>query len=293
MFFEPSTRTHDGFHNAIVFLGGSVQTTPRPDKFSSVAKGETLHATMHSLWASGFSCVIVRHDGAGDEEFPLRAMADVASNCGYDIAVINAGDGNKEHPTQMLLDLYTIWRLKREALENGRLTIALVGDVQNSRTIHSLALALAGYPGVRVVLIKPDDEHLPSDIAEHIAHNGNLIIDAFPSVQNCPAGVVAVWYFTRYQAERRDPNRARISGAAKHYGRIFGLNEPLLKEMRKDAIIMHPLPHGPEFPDGLAENDPRCVHIQQMRNGLLTRMALLAQILNPAVSFVDIVAKQS
>jgi len=259
LFYEPSTRTRLSFESAMTRLGGAVLTTESAQEFSSAAKGETLEDTIRVI--AGYSDVIVlRHFESGASQ---RA-ADVS-----EVPIINAGDGAGQHPTQSLLDMYTISR------EIGRLdsiSIALVGDLSNGRTVRSLCYLLAKYPNPKIYFVAPDIVRMKGDIKEYLTRHKI----EFSEVENLHhvAGEVDVLYQTRIQRERFGDN-------LEHYEKARGkyiVDESVLKCMRDDAIVMHPLPRVDEI-DPAVDADPRAAYFRQAHNGLYVRMALLKMLL--------------
>ncbi len=259
LFYEPSTRTRLSFESAMTRLGGAVLTTESAQEFSSASKGETLEDTIRVI--AGYSDVIVlRHFESGASQ---RA-ADVS-----EVPIINAGDGAGQHPTQSLLDMYTISR------EIGRLdsiSIALVGDLSNGRTVRSLCYLLAKYPNPKIYFVAPDIVRMKGDIKEYLTRQKI----EFSEVENLHhiAGEVDVLYQTRIQRERFGDN-------LEHYEKARGkyiVDESVLRCMRDDAIVMHPLPRVDEI-DPAVDADPRAAYFRQAHNGLYVRMALLKMLL--------------
>ena len=259
LFYEPSTRTRLSFESAMTRLGGAVLTTESAQEFSSASKGETLEDTIRVV--AGYSDVIVlRHFESGASQ---RA-ADVS-----EVPIINAGDGAGQHPTQSLLDMYTISR------EIGRLesiSIALVGDLSNGRTVRSLCYLLAKYPNPKIYFVAPEIVRMKDDIKEYLTRNEI----EFSEVEDLHqvAGEVDVLYQTRIQRER-------FGDKLEHYEKARGkyiVDASVLKCMRDDAIIMHPLPRVDEI-DPAVDADPRAAYFRQAHNGLYVRMALLRMLL--------------
>ena len=259
LFYEPSTRTRLSFESAMTRLGGAVLTTENAQEFSSASKGETLEDTIRVI--AGYSDVIVlRHFESGAS----RRAADVS-----EVPIINAGDGAGQHPTQSLLDMYTISR------EIGRLdsiSIALVGDLSNGRTVRSLCYLLAKYPNPKIYFVAPDIVRMKGDIKEYLTRHKI----EFSEVENLHhvASEVDVLYQTRIQRERFGDN-------LEHYEKARGkyiVNESVLECMRDDAIVMHPLPRVDEI-DPAVDADPRAAYFRQAHNGLYVRMALLKMLL--------------
>jgi aspartate carbamoyltransferase catalytic subunit len=261
LFYEPSTRTRLSFEAAMLRLGGGVMGTESAGQFSSVAKGETLEDTIRIV--SGYCDVLVlRHFEVGASK---RAAA-VSP-----VPVINAGDGPGQHPTQALLDLYTIRK------ERGRvdgLRIAMVGDLANGRTVRSLSYLLSKFDDVHLTFVAPPAVAMGSDIKSHLQERGIEYRETEDLDGVLPE--VDVVYQTRIQKERfadRMDEYRRVSG-------VYVMDAASLSRMRADAVLMHPLPRVDEIREEV-DADPRAAYFRQARNGLFIRMALLRMLLNP------------
>lgn len=254
IFYEPSTRTRLSFESAMLRLGGRVISTESAGHFSSAIKGEILEDSIRVI-SEYADFIVLRHSEAGSA---IKAAA-VSS-----VPVINAGDGDGEHPTQALLDFYTI----QKELNCSRLTdlnglkIALAGDLRYGRTIHSLIHLISILKDVEIFLVSPPELTLPQKFKNFLQKKKikwtqtNKINDALP--------LIDMLYMTRIQKERfidevKNP---------------FILNKKLMKSMQKHAIIMHPLPRAGEI-DPEVDSDPRSAYFRQATNGLYVRMALL------------------
>ena len=259
LFYEPSTRTRLSFESAMARLGGAVLTTESAQEFSSAAKGETLEDTIRVV--AGYTDVIVlRHFESGASQ---RA-AEVAG-----IPVINAGDGAGQHPTQSLLDMYTI---RREIGQIDSITIALVGDLANGRTVRSLCYLLAKYNSPKIYFVAPPVVRMKDDIKDYLRrHNTD-----FEEVEDLHAVAreVDVIYQTRIQRERFGDRPHEYEQARGKYI----IDQTVLDCMRKEAIVMHPLPRVDEI-DTVVDGDPRAAYFRQAHNGLYVRMALLRMLL--------------
>ena len=242
LFYEPSTRTSASFHSAATQLGYSVLPINEVT-YSSETKGETLEDTIKTI-GSYVDLIVLRH---GEKGASKRA-ASVSQ-----VPIINAGDGIGEHPTQTLLDLYTIWKEKSRI---DGLNITLMGDLKNGRTIHSLIKILRLF-NVHINLISPSSLKLPN---EYLKHNDRESTQFLPY-----ASVTDVLYVTRVQKERGSKEEYKLS-----------LSE--LNQLPKTALVLHPLPRRNELPIAF-DNDPRAKYFQQIKNGLLVRKALLRQFL--------------
>ncbi|MYF49336.1 MAG: aspartate carbamoyltransferase [Gammaproteobacteria bacterium] len=275
MFFEPSTRTRISFGSAFNLLGGEVRETTEV-KASSLAKGESLEDTARVL--SGYSDVIVmRHPEAGSvAEFAQASR----------VPVINAGDGPNEHPSQALLDLYTI---VQEMAGRGQgidgLRIALVGDLRYGRAVHSLCKLLALYEDIDYHLVSPPDLEAPTEIVQSLRQRGHRAAayhELEPGINN-----VDILYVTRTQ-EERFPSQAE----ANRYRGLFRLNQAIYTEhCQPNTVIMHPLPRdsrsaAQELDADLNEN-PNLAIFRQTDNGVIVRMAIFALVLDVAGAVHD------
>jgi len=268
MFFEPSTRTRVSFGSAFNLLGGEVRETTGFEN-SAIAKGESLYDTARVL--SGYSDVItMRHPEVGSvAEFAAASR----------VPVINGGDGSNEHPSQALLDLYTI---RSEIAGRGRsidqLRIAMVGDLRYGRTVHSLCKLLCRFQGVQVVLVSPDALRMPPEIVEALRATGHHVLES--DQLEASISHVDIVYSTRIQEERFSSQEE-----ADLYRGRFRLNQSIYtRHCEPNTVIMHPLPrdsraNARELDDDLNDN-PNLAIFRQTDNGLLVRMALFALILD-------------
>ena len=260
LFYEPSTRTSASFIAAMDRLGGRVIPITQGVQFSSVSKGETLADTIRTL--EQYSDVIVmRHPDIGS----AQVAADYA-----DIPVINAGDGAGEHPSQALLDLFTV---REELGQIDGLKIAMVGDLRYGRTVHSLTRLLAQY-NVSLRFVSPEILRLPLTIM-------NKVIDAGIDVRETHdvADVIEnadVLYVTRVQKERFT-DLAQYEEVKNHYV----ITPELMEKAKEKMVIMHPLPRVGEI-HYTVDEDPRAAYFRQVKNGMYIRMALLAAVLGKA-----------
>lgn len=261
LFFEASTRTRLSFEAAMHRLGGNVIGTENAAQFSSTIKGETLEDTIRII--TGYSDVIVmRHTEIG----AAKRAAQVAG-----IPVINAGDGAGEHPTQSLLDAYTI---NKEFGRIDGLKIAMVGDLAYGRTVHSLSYMLANYQDVMVYYISPENVQIPVYVKQFMDEKGIRYQET--NDLEAVADNVDVVYQTRIQKERFPS----IEEYQKAVGKYI-IDGALMDRMRKDAIVLHPLPRAGEIAEEV-DADPRAAYFRQAVNGLYIRMALLAKCLGKA-----------
>jgi aspartate carbamoyltransferase catalytic subunit len=255
LFFEPSTRTRLSFEAAVHRLGGTTIGFAEPE-IASIKKGENLADTVRVV--ENYSDVIaLRH--------PLEGAARFASEFSQ-VPIINAGSGAEEHPTQALLDLYTI--LKERGRIDG-LNIALVGDLRYGRTVHSLAYALSLYR-VKLFLISPELLRMRREVLDRIS--GKISVVEKSEVEEV-LSEVDVLYVTRIQEERfPDPAEyAKVKGA-------YRISLDTLESVREKMIIMHPLPRIDEIDEEI-DNTRHARYFQQVWNGIVMRMALLALIL--------------
>jgi aspartate carbamoyltransferase catalytic subunit len=254
LFYEPSTRTRFSFEAAMARLGGHVLSTEQARLFSSEIDGEQLEDTIRIL--GGYSDVIVlRHNEVGGA---ARAAAVSV------VPVINAGDGNGgQHPTQALLDLYTI-RRRRGSLDG--LTIAMVGELDRGRTVRSLAYLLSKFERVKIHFVSPPELRMQRDILDHLDRSGTWYSEDSDLTQ--VIGAVDVIYQTRIRA-----GRVRHREDAGRYA----ITARLLQQMRQDSMLLHPLPRTVEL-DRALDDDPRAQYFQQATNGLYVRMALLTML---------------
>jgi aspartate carbamoyltransferase catalytic subunit len=259
LFYEPSTRTRFSFETAMYRLGGSVISTENAAEFSSVAKGETLEDTVRIL--NGYADVLViRHYEVGS----AKRAASVSR-----VPVINAGDGAGQHPTQALLDLYTIH--KEIGSING-LHIAMVGDLAQGRTVRSLTYLLSKFQNIRIYFVAPPLLKMKEDILDHLREKNVWYAEETDLDKVLPE--VNVVYQTRIQKERFGD---RIADYEACRG-VYMINSDSLRLMKADAIVMHPLPRLDEIAMEV-DSDPRAAYFRQAQNGLCVRMALLRMVL--------------
>ena len=260
IFYEPSTRTSSSFISAMERLGGSVIPITSGVKFSSVSKGETLADTVRVLEQYA-DAIVLRHPQLGS----AQQAADAAS-----VPVINAGDGTGEHPTQALLDLFTI---REELGKVDGLKIAMVGDLRFGRTVHSLTKLLLNYD-VSLRFVSPEILRMPLTVM-------NKVIDAGVNVRETHdvADVIEnadVLYVTRVQKERFS-DLAQYEEVKNYYE----ISPELLGKAKEKMVVMHPLPRVGEIFDSV-DADPRAAYFRQAQNGMFIRMALLAAVLGQA-----------
>ena len=258
LFYEPSTRTRLSHEAAMINLGGSVLGFSSADS-SSASKGESVADTIRVISCFADLCAM-RH--------PKEGAAMVASQHAT-IPVINAGDGGHQHPTQTLTDMLTIRSLKGR-LDN--MTIGLCGDLKFGRTVHSLIHALVRYPGIRFVLISPEELKLPSYIKNDVLDRQNIpyeevvrLEDALPDLD--------ILYMTRVQKERffNEEDYVRMKD-------FYILDNKKMELAKEDMYILHPLPRVNEIATEV-DNDPRAAYFKQVQYGVYIRMALILTLL--------------
>ena len=259
LFYEPSTRTRLSFEAAMLRLGGTTMGTDNAREFSSASKGETLEDTIRIV--SGYTDVIVlRHN----EEGAARRAAAVST-----VPIINAGDGPGQHPTQALLDLYTI---RDELSRIDGVRVAMVGDLANGRTVRSLTYLLSKFKEIKFWFVAPPQVAMHDDLKTHLDERQLPWVETQDLDAVLPE--VDVVYMTRIQKERfTDPETYNaVKG-------VYRIDRRSMALMRKYAILMHPLPRVDEIAPEVDE-DPRAAYFRQARNGLHVRMALLDRLLS-------------
>jgi aspartate carbamoyltransferase catalytic subunit len=258
LFYEPSTRTRFSFEAAMLRLGGNIITTENAMEFSSTAKGESLYDSTRIM--NGYADIIVmRHHEAGSAEKAAQVST---------VPVINAGDGAGQHPTQALLDLYTI---KDHFSEINNLKVAMVGDLKYGRTVRSLSYFLTKYSGIKIFFVSPPVCRMESDIKSYLEKEG-VPWEEETDLDNVLPRVDCV-YMTRVQRERFNVPDDYNKAVGKY---ILTLEK--VRRMKPESIIMHPLPRLDEIPQEV-DDDPRAHYFEQAQNGLYIRMALLYLLL--------------
>jgi aspartate carbamoyltransferase catalytic subunit len=257
LFYEPSTRTRLSFESAMLRLGGNVITTENAKEFSSAIKGETLEDSIKVV-ANFADVIVLRHFEVGAA---LRS-AEVST-----VPVVNAGDGTGQHPTQALLDLYT---LMRELTHIDNIHIAMMGDLKNGRTVRSLCYMLGKFQNIHIELISPPELQIGDDIKEYLRRH-NVTFNEREDFEGVIAHVDAV-YQTRIQKERFDNENEYLQFKGKYV-----LDAQNTETMKANAIIMHPLPRVDEINSDL-DLLPRAAYFRQVRYGVFIRMALLLKL---------------
>lgn len=257
VFYEPSTRTRLSFESAMHRLGGSVISVAEAKTSSSAAKGESIYDSGRML-ESYADVIVQRHPAVGS----ARALADAAG-----VPVLNAGDGTGEHPTQALLDLHTI-ECEKGALDG--LTVAMVGDLKNGRTVHSLSRALVHWKA-RLILCAPKALSMPSTLVSSLRSQGLVVVET----ENMSASLAQadVVYVTRIQQERFETVEDYM-----RYKGVYVITEEIVRAAKPDLTVMHPLPRVDEIATDV-DVLPNAAYFRQARNGVFVRMALLAMVL--------------
>ncbi len=257
MFYEPSTRTRLSFETAALKLGAKIITTENAGEFSSAAKGETIQDTVQVI-AGYADALVIRHKSD-------TSAIDAASV--EKIPVINAGAGKGEHPTQALLDLYTIERKKGKI---DGVKVAILGDLLYGRTIHSLIKLLSLYDNIEIYGLSKEAFALPQEYIDMLKER-RIEYKKCTSFDELPKDIDII-YHTRIQAERFEGDFGKEE---------FIINKEVLDTFSDHTILMHPLPRVIEISTDV-DDDPRACYFEQAHNGLYVRMALLLQVLDKA-----------
>ncbi len=265
LFYEPSTRTRFSFQIAMKALGGEVVYTENARVFSSAAKGESLEDTIRVINSYPFiDAIVLRYDKEGGAKRAYNFSA---------VPIINAGDGIGQHPTQAILDVYTI---KKHFYNINNLKIAMVGDLYNGRTVRSLCYLLGRYYSPEIIyFVSPPLTRMRDDIKEYLDKHGVkwIEIDELDPVLR----EVDVFYITRVQSERFKDKIKDYERVAKASRKLI-IDENKLSLMKFDARLMHPLPRVSEI-DYKVDKDKRAIYFEQAGNGLFARMAILKMML--------------
>jgi aspartate carbamoyltransferase catalytic subunit len=259
LFYEPSTRTRLSFESAMIRLGGSILSVENAATSSSASKGETIEDTIRIV-QSYSNLIVLRHYEGGAAH---RAAA-VAS-----VPIINAGDGNREHPTQALLDLYTI---RQEVGRLDELTVGMVGDLIHGRAAHSLARGLTRFRKIKLYLVALPELQMDPVMVDELRAAGleTIEVERLEHV----ASELDVVYMTRVQRERFESHALyeRVRGS-------YGVGPAMLTRLKPTAVILHPLPRLDEIHPEV-DADPRAAYFRQARHGLTVRMALVHHCLH-------------
>ena len=263
-FTQPSTRTFLSFDNACHLLG--IRTSEiRDPSISSEVKGESFEDSIRTF-SSYVDLIIMRTRGAGTAAQSAALMDRIERP----VPIVNAGSGKDHHPTQALLDIYTLERSFEDRGGIDGKTIGLMGDLRRGRTARSLAYLMKNYRDVRVVFIAPDDFAMEDDIRRHL-HDHGVPFEETDDLARVIGGLDAI-YVTRLQTEHDVGEESKGFEHAR-----FRIGPEHLPALKPDAVIMHPLPRGPEL-DPAVDGDPRAMYWRQERNGMWMRVALLVKI---------------
>lgn len=274
LFFEASTRTDMSFQAAMRRLGGEVIAASNGVQFSSVYKGENLADTVRAAGCYA-DVIVLRHPQLGSSYEAAYYLDRLNERINNPSVIISGGDGIGEHPSQALLDMYTIYDLKKGI---NNITITMVGDLRNGRTVHSLAklLVLYGADKLTVCFVSPQSLKMPPNILHLMRDKGMSIIETSDLME--VLGQSDVIYWTRVQ-EERFANPADYAAIKDD----FIMTPAVMEHAKSDAILMHPLPRknemGTREDHDILDEDPRAVYFEQMENGMFVRMALLAKVL--------------
>lgn len=254
LFYQPSTRTRFSFEAAMHRLGGRVLSTEHARAFSSEIEAEQVEDSIRII-GSHCDVIVIRHHEANGALRASRVSP---------VPVINAGDGDGgQHPTQALLDLYTIYR--QRPLDG--LSVAFIGELDRGRTVRSLAYLLAKFDRVKIFFVSPPEMQMRADILQYLDRRG-VQYELESDIERV-VGEVDVVYQTRIRPERL----AQAAGL-----RRYGIHSAMLPRLKPDAMILHPLPRTAEL-DKTVDDDPRALYFRQAANGLYVRMALLTMLL--------------
>ena len=274
LFFEASTRTDMSFQSAMRRLGGDVIAVSNGVRFSSMYKGENLSDTIRATGCYS-DVIVLRHPQIGSSYEAGYYLDLLNGRIDNPTVAISGGDGIGEHPTQALLDIFTIFDQKK-SLDN--LTITLVGDLKHGRTVHSLAKLIAYYDasGVRLCLVAPESLAMPADITDLVEAHG-IRVTQTEDLRDVIAETDVI-YWTRIQ-EERFADGAEYEGIKDR----FIMTPTVMARAKADAILMHPLPRkhemGTRSDHDILDADPRSIYFEQMENGMFVRMALLVKVL--------------
>jgi aspartate carbamoyltransferase catalytic subunit len=254
VFYQPSTRTRFSFEAAMHRLGGRVLSTEHAHAFSSEIEAEQVEDSIRII-GSYSDVIVIRHHETGGAARAAKVSP---------VPIINAGDGDGgQHPTQALLDLFTIYR---ERPLDG-LSVAFIGELDRGRTARSLTYLLAKFERVKIYFVSPPEQQMKSDILQYLDRHG--VRYELESDIDRVVGEVDVVYQTRIRPERL----AYTAGSQR-----YAINSSVLQRMKSDALILHPLPRTVEL-DKTVDDDPRALYFRQAANGLFVRMALLTMLM--------------
>ncbi len=262
LFYEPSTRTRLSFELAATHLGMHVRGTENASEFSSAIKGETVEDSLRVISSYHPDVIILRHKETGIVE---RAAPESS------VPVINAGDGTGQHPSQALLDVFTIFD-EKDSIDG--LTVVFGGDLRHGRTVRSLAYLLSKFDDVKLIFVSPEQFRIGDDIKDHLRERGVKFEETEDVQQALTTADVVYW--TRVQKERMGPEMIQRAEAIQEQ---FTIKYRMMSWMKRDAILMHPLPRVSEIRPEI-DHDPRAAYFRQAQNGLYVRMALLKWVIS-------------
>jgi aspartate carbamoyltransferase catalytic subunit len=263
-FTQPSTRTFLSFNNACHILGMRTSEIRDPSTSSEV-KGESFEDSIRTF-SSYVDVIVMRTKESGRAAQAARLMNGIPRP----VPVINAGSGSDQHPTQALLDIYTLARSFSDSGGIDGKVIGMMGDLKRGRTVRSLCYLMKNYHGVRLVFIAPEQFAMQSDVKAHLEQHGIPYSETAELAEALPT--LDALYVTRMQTEWDTAGESRNVDSSR-----FTIGAPELARLKRDAIIMHPLPRGPEI-DPAVDQDPRAMYWRQERNGMWMRVAVLIKI---------------
>lgn len=276
-FTQPSTRTFLSFNNACHILG--IRTSEiRDPSTSSEVKGESFEDAIRTF-SSYVDVIIMRTREGGRAALAAELMETIPRS----VPVINAGSGSDQHPTQALLDIYTLMRSFADRGGIDGKVIGMMGDLSRGRTVRSLCYLMKNYVGVRVVLIAPEQFAMQDDVKSHLSANATPYYETQSLTEVLPE--LDALYVTRMQSEWDRDGESRAVDLSRY---SVGLDE--LARLKSDAIVMHPLPRGPEI-DPVVDKDPRAMYWRQERNGMWMRVAVLLKIFGMAGRVPELTAR--
>ena len=260
LFYEPSTRTRLSFESAMLKLGGNVISTENAKEFSSAIKGESLEDTIRII-SSYADVIVIRHF----EEGAAKKASSVSS-----VPIINGGDGSGQHPTQALLDLYTIYK---EIGRTDNLTVVIVGDLKHGRTVRSLCYLLGKFEKIKIIFLAPKHLLIKDDIKEYLKKHNVKFEEQTELDRYLPEADIV--YMTRIQKERMSDEEYQNAKE------MYSITDENIKLLNKNARLLHPLPHVEEIKLSFKteRKDKRVAYFRQAENGLYVRMALLVYLL--------------
>lgn len=257
LFYEPSTRTRFSFETAMLRLGGDVISNAHMQYTSSIKKGETIRDT-GTVISHMADIMVMRH--------PLEGSVDELASASI-VPVINAGDGPADHPTQGLLDIFTI---KQELGQLEEFTIAMVGDLRYGRVVHAQCAILNHFKRLRFVMVSPEELRMPKEYVDLLKEDGHQVIETEDLEAAAQADVISD---TRIQEERFDSHKEYMK-----YKGVYIITPEFMSKCKKDAILIHPLPRVDEI-ELAVDEDSRAKYFKQVEYGVAMRMGIIAELL--------------